>query len=102
LNLLTPEVLAEAAKEVKTGQSASLNWPIGALETPFSGRKALVHKVLSFLDSPLALHGYDDEVEFNTQCSSQWDSLVHFHHQETQTGYNGMCVPNLGSVKSMF
>lgn len=93
LNLLTPEVLAEAAKEAKTGQSVSLNWPIGAIQTPFSGRKALVHKVLSFLDKPThQLHGYDDEVEFNTQCSSQWDSLVHFHHQETQTAYNGVYV----------
>jgi hypothetical protein len=49
-----------------------------------------VHKVVSFKDSPLDLHGYDDELEFNTQCSSQWDSLVHFHHQPTGTGYNGV------------
>ena len=94
LNLLTPEVLAEAAKEAKSGISVSLNWPIGAIETPWSGRKPLVHKVMSFLDLPLGLHGYDDEVEFNTQCSSQWDSLVHFHHQSTQTGYNGVYVSN--------
>ena len=44
---------------------------------------------MSFVDSPLACHGYDDEIEFNTQCSSQWDSLVHFHHQPSQSGYNG-------------
>ncbi|MBE7179645.1 MAG: cyclase family protein [Terriglobus roseus] len=33
--------------------------------------------------------GFDDEVEFNTQCSSQWDSLVHYHHQPTGLAYNG-------------
>lgn len=90
LNLLTPEVLKEAYKELKDGVSVSLNWPIGAIKTPGFGRKGLVHKVISFVDSPLAAHGYDDEVEFNTQCSSQWDSLCHFHHQPSKSGYNGV------------
>lgn len=49
-----------------------------------------MHKVTSFVDTPLAAHGYDDEVEFNTQCSSQWDSLCHFHHQPSAKGYNGV------------
>lgn len=44
---------------------------------------------MSFIDTDLGAHGYDDEVEFNTQCSSQWDSLVHFHHQPSAAGYNG-------------
>lgn len=88
LNLLTPEVIKEAYKEAKDGVSVSLNWPIGAIKTPGFGRKGLVHKVVNFVDSPLACHGYDDEVEFNTQCSSQWDSLVHFHHQPSASGYN--------------
>ena len=30
------------------------------------------------------------QIEFNTQCSSQWDSLCHFNHQETGTAYNGL------------
>jgi hypothetical protein len=78
-----------AYAECKDGVSASLNWPIGAIETPGFGRKGLVHNVISFKDTPLAISGFDDEVEFNTQCSSQWDSLCHFHHQATETGYNG-------------
>ena len=77
--------------------SVSLNWPIGAIETPGFGRKGLVHKVTSFVDTPLAAHGYDDEVEFNTQCSSQWDSLCHFHHQASQSGYNGVQT-NVGEL----
>lgn len=89
LNLLTPSVVRAAAAEVKEGVSVSLNWPIGAIKTPGFGRKGLVHKVMSFRDTPFAIHGFDDEVEFNTQCSSQWDSLCHFHHQPTGTAYNG-------------
>lgn len=75
LNLLTPSVIQAAAAEVKEGISVSLNWPIGAIKTPGFNRKGLVHKVFSFVDTPLACHGFDDEVEFNTQCSSQWDSV---------------------------
>ncbi|KAK0955708.1 hypothetical protein LTS01_023229 [Friedmanniomyces endolithicus] len=90
LNNITPEILKSAYSELKDGLSVSLNWPIGAIQTPGFNRKGLVHKVTSFVDTPLAAHGYDDEVEFNTQCSSQWDSLCHFHHQESASGYNGI------------
>jgi len=90
LNLLTPDVVQEAYKELKDGISVSLNWGIGAINTPGFGRKGLVHKVVSFVGTPVDAHGYDDEVEFNTQCSSQWDSLCHFHHQPSESGYNGV------------
>ncbi|KAJ9657552.1 hypothetical protein H2201_008153 [Coniosporium apollinis] len=90
LNLLTPDVVKAAAAEVKEGVSVSLNWPIGAIKTPGFFRKGLVHKVMSFIDSPLAAHGFDDEIEFNTQCSSQWDSLCHFNYQPTGLAYNGI------------
>jgi len=90
LNLLTPDVVKGALAEAKDGHHVSLNWPIGAIKTPGFGRKGLVHKVVSFKGSPLDAHGYDDEVEFNTQCSSQWDSLVHFHHQASASAYNGI------------
>jgi hypothetical protein len=32
---------------------------------------------------------WDDELSFNTQSSSQWDSLCHFPHQGTGVTYNG-------------
>ena len=101
INLLTPSVVKEAGKEVKEGISVSLNWPIGAIQTPGFMRKGLVHKVMSFKESPFDIHGFDDEVEFNTQCSSQWDSLVHFHHQPTGTGYNG-CKPTVAQLEQTF
>lgn len=90
LNLLTPEVVRAAYSECKDGISVSLNWPLGAIKTPGFGRKGLVHKVTSFIGTPVDAHGYDDELEFNTQCSSQWDSLCHFHHQPSAAAYNGI------------
>jgi hypothetical protein len=35
---------------------------MGAVKQPALFRKGLVHKVQSFLDTPLAVHGFDDEV----------------------------------------
>ena len=101
LNLLTPSVVKEAFKEAKEGVSVSLNWPIGAIRTPGFNRKGLHHKVMSFKDTPFDIFGFDDEVEFNTQCSSQWDSLVHFAHQPTGTGYNG-CKPTIETLIQTF
>ncbi|KAK5082743.1 hypothetical protein LTS08_007426 [Lithohypha guttulata] len=90
LNLLTPNVVQAALKEAQDGTSVSLNWRLNAINTPGFSRKGLVHKVLSFSEGPYSLHGFDDEVEFNTQASSQWDSLVHFAHQPTGLSYNGV------------
>ncbi|OAP56002.1 hypothetical protein AYL99_10154 [Fonsecaea erecta] len=89
INLLTPTVVQEAFKEARDGVSVSLNWPIGAINKPGFLRKGLEHKVFSFKEGPFDMHGFDDEVEFNTQCSSQWDSLIHYCHQPTGCGYNG-------------
>lgn len=89
LNLLTPKVVQEAYKEARDGVSISLNWPIGACDSPFFGRQGLDHKVISYHDTA-GLHAFDDVIEFNTQCSSQWDSLVHYSHQVTGACYNGV------------
>ena len=93
LNFITSSVRREAYRECRDGVCVSLNWPMDAVRGPAFDRKGLVHKVISFLDSPFRCSGFDDEVEFNTQCSSQWDSLVHFQHQPTGSGYNG-CRPS--------
>lgn len=101
VNLLTPSVVQAALKEAKDGTSVSLNWEIGAIEKPGFSRKGLVHKVINFKDTPYDLYGFDDEVEFNNQCSSQWDSLAHFQHQGTQTSYNGT-KPTVESLHQPF
>ncbi|KAF3760358.1 hypothetical protein M406DRAFT_297135 [Cryphonectria parasitica EP155] len=96
LNLLTPAVVAAAAAEVKDGVSISLNWPLNGIKIPIPGRKAPVHKFISFLTpnelTPSTCHGWDDELEFNTQFSSQWDSLCHMQHQPSGLAYNGTKV----------
>ncbi|KAF9737615.1 hypothetical protein PMIN06_003937 [Paraphaeosphaeria minitans] len=89
LNILTPKVVAEACKEARDGISISLNWPLNANKVPM-GRSPPLHKHVNFKDSGLSKgSGWDDQLTFNTQVSSQWDSLVHWQHQETELSYNG-------------
>lgn len=41
-----------------------------------AGRQGLTHKVLDLRRGEAwSFAGFDDIIEFNTQCSSQWDSL---------------------------
>ncbi|KAJ9646659.1 hypothetical protein H2204_000351 [Knufia peltigerae] len=87
---MIPQIIRKAFKESRDGVSISLNWTLDAIKTPGFGRRPLVHKVFSFKEGPYALFGFDDELEFNTQASSQWDSLVHFSHQATGFAYNGV------------
>ncbi|CAG7563811.1 unnamed protein product [Fusarium equiseti] len=95
LNLLTPDVVRNAALEVKDGISISLNWPINAMTNlSVPGRAAPEHKILYIPESMAALpfeqgKSWDDEISFNTQGSSQWDSLCHFQHQDSGLAYNG-------------
>lgn len=71
------------------------SWPLNAMnKLPAIGRKQSQHKVLYIPEAMSALpfeqgKSWDDELEFNTQGSSQWDSLCHFQHQPTGLAYNG-------------
>ncbi|KAI0168549.1 hypothetical protein BJ166DRAFT_480854 [Pestalotiopsis sp. NC0098] len=87
LNLLTPEAILDAKREIQTGVSVSLNWPLERIEDPGHNRNAIVHK---FLDLKPNLVGHDDEIYINTQTSSQWDGLRHWAHQPTGLYYNGL------------
>lgn len=99
LNHLTPGVVKSAYSELKEGVSVSLNWPLGAISTPGFGRTPLKHKILSFMDTPAKVHSFDDELEFNTQSSSQWDGLCHYLHQASVRGYNGSRPTKEGLVQ---
>ncbi|CAI4213492.1 unnamed protein product [Parascedosporium putredinis] len=92
LNLLTPEVVKSAAAEIKDGVSISLNLPINLLDSvPIPGRKKSTHRVATLQEIGLSTgEGFDDELDFNTQCCTQWDSLVHWQHQPTGFAYNGI------------
>ncbi|PHH66350.1 hypothetical protein CDD81_7405 [Ophiocordyceps australis] len=75
LALLTPDVVAEAAKScIKTGVRVSLSWSMMKLDYANFGRKSIQHLIIKTPD----LAAYDDVYIFNPQQSSQWDGLRHF------------------------
>lgn len=74
LNLLTPEVVAAAAAEIKHGIRISLDWPLNKPGIPTDGRKLFHHRIIHHPDIPMN----DDEVHLNTQSSTQWDGFRHF------------------------
>ncbi|RYP51647.1 hypothetical protein DL768_003045 [Monosporascus sp. mg162] len=93
LNLLTPEVIKEAYKEARDGVSFSLNYPMDFMRM-YSPRQPTEHKVITWredlkMGNALIL---DDAISFNTQSSTQWDSLLHFGHQATDCFYHGTKV----------
>ncbi|KAJ4302003.1 hypothetical protein N0V88_002134 [Collariella sp. IMI 366227] len=89
LNFLTPPIVAAAAAEVKDGVSISLNWPLNGIKFPLPGRKPPVHKPMPLQEMGMECEGWDDELHFNTQFSSQWDSLCHV--TKDGVAYNGAC-----------
>ncbi|EFQ36695.1 hypothetical protein CGRA01v4_06134 [Colletotrichum graminicola] len=97
LNFLTPSVKAAAFAEARDGVSISLNWPLNAQQFP-TGRAAPQHRVNTLQEAGLIKSGlgWDDEVSFNTQISSQWDSLAHWPHQGSGKGYNGVRITHAG------
>lgn len=97
LNLLTPGVVKGACAEARDGVSVSLNWPLNAMAFPLPGRIQPTHKQMTLQEAGLSeCAGWDDEIHFNTQLSSQWDSLVHWHHQPSGRAYNGIEVTKEG------
>ncbi|KAI6093304.1 hypothetical protein F4821DRAFT_78675 [Hypoxylon rubiginosum] len=93
LNLLTPSVIKAALSEARDGVSISLNWPLNAMSVPLPGRIPPTHKQMTLREAGISEGtGWDDEIHFNTQLSSQWDSLVHWQHQPSGLAYNGITV----------
>lgn len=74
LNLLTPEVVVEAAKEIRSGVRISLDWPLSLPSYPSFGRDPF--KQEKILRSPNCV--YDDVLTFNSQGSTQWDGFRHY------------------------
>lgn len=83
LNLLSPEKVLSAARLVKKGAVFPLNLELELPDPPLFGRASLAHVIHS---RPGA---QDDEITFNTQSSSQWDSFRHVHHP-TYGAYGGL------------
>ena len=60
-------------------------------DIPIPGRPPPEHKILHLPESmnPGVGESWDDSFTFNTQNSSQWDSLCHYQHQPSGLAYNG-------------
>ena len=74
LNLLTPEVVMEARKEIQLGISIAVNWSLDNCSSPHSRRKSPEHRIFPLPDWT----GHDDEISVNTQSGSQWDGFRAF------------------------
>lgn len=78
LNLLTPAVVASAAKEIISGVRISLDWPLNKPFYPSYGRTPFQHEIRNRPKGESLRVVNDDLVSFNTQGSSQWDGFRHF------------------------
>lgn len=74
LNLLTPERIVEAAKEIRTGVRISLDWPLSMPSHPSFNRHPFKQEIV--LRNPNCV--YDDILTFNSQGSTQWDGFRHY------------------------
>ncbi|KAB8221582.1 putative cyclase-domain-containing protein [Aspergillus novoparasiticus] len=81
LNLITPDTIVRAAKEIQTGVRISLDWLLSKPSHPSFGRKGFQQEIVH--RSPNCIN--DDILTFNTQGSSQWDGFRHYAHQKSQS-----------------
>ncbi|KAH9939439.1 hypothetical protein B0H21DRAFT_38796 [Amylocystis lapponica] len=75
VNLLTDDVIKEAAKEIKLGKAVCLNWPVNFLKKPMFRRQSPHHEIYATSENGTI---NDEILHINTQSGSQWDGLKHF------------------------
>lgn len=85
LNLITPDLVVQAARLVRKGAVFPLNLPLNLPDPPLFGRRPYQHRIINF--SPIAKDDYLDG--FWLQGSSQWDGLRHIRHPRDGF-YNGV------------
>ena len=96
LNLLTPDVVKEAQKELVKGESVALNWKMSNVAKPGFGRKPLDHKIFDL--APFKAH--EDEIHVNTQAGSQWDGFSQSQPHQTSQALIDRLSRALGSSKN--
>ncbi|KAM0080473.1 hypothetical protein ACKRZS_007376 [Fusarium odoratissimum] len=93
LNLLTPAIVKDAAKEIITGEQITLSLSIDAFSQPMNPvRKPCSHRIIA------KGHANDDELDMNTQGSSHWDGLRHYPYQDSLLYYNGVTQDDISGV----
>lgn len=71
INLLTPDVVLNAVKEVRTGKAVSLNWGLEKIYQPGFGRTKLQHQFVNWREKEgVSFYSYDDEITINTQSGN--------------------------------
>ncbi|KAF2187890.1 hypothetical protein K469DRAFT_724984 [Zopfia rhizophila CBS 207.26] len=78
LNLLTPDPVAAAAKEIQTGVCISLDLPLNFSLYPCWEKKELARETSDDAARNVGGPMNDDIVTFNTQGSVPWDGYRHF------------------------
>ncbi|KAH8918157.1 hypothetical protein BT69DRAFT_1353591 [Atractiella rhizophila] len=86
VNLLTDDVVKEAAQEIKKGRAVSLNWAFHLPLAPSFHREGLTHK---FIINYPGMAVRDDHLTINSQAGTQW-GLRHFGVLATGVFYNGL------------
>jgi len=79
-NNVTPQVVVEAARLIRSGRRFNLNLPLhiplGLLpDGAHAVRRGPIHTIYRFDGSEVM--GMDDKLEFHPQASTQWDGLTH-------------------------
>ncbi|CAI6335331.1 unnamed protein product [Periconia digitata] len=90
LNMLTPSVVKNAARQIQTGERISLDWTLNLPSYPSFSRPPfqwrLHHK--THPDGTFRMVN-DDYLHFNTQGSSQWDGFRHYGYQKAKLYFGG-------------
>lgn len=87
LNNLTPDRIATAAAEIRTGQRFALSLPADEIHPPLFGRAAMTREVFA-----TSRNDWDERLDCcYPQASSQWDGLLHVRAREHGfwTGFTG-------------
>lgn len=95
LNLLTPDAITAATKEIRDGVRIPTDLPLDFISKPLFGRAAFQHTIKN--KAPRQVN--DDTLHFNTQVSTQWDGFRHYAHQASNKYFNGHTLDELLETK---
>lgn len=88
LNLITPELIKQAASLVKTGKVYSLAMPLEAVGPQWPERHK-TWKVTTFRNDPAGSGSADDVVTMHSHSGTHMDALCHvWYHDQLYNGFN--------------
>src|SRR4051794_29612988 len=103
VNFITPEIVADAARLIRSGRAISCAIPLDAQGPVHPTRSGVVHMYgytgSDFVAGSAAgriyphFQGSDDYIFMPLQGSTQWDGMAHFFYRDTM--YNGFWIGNV-------